>query len=80
MTVFLQPNAIPIYAAVRFCIYREGNVQSIWYFPLSVYSTDTNAVNGLDFTHVLYLTVKSFLCLGRLIFCWFFFCCFFLVL
>lgn len=49
------------------CVCRD--VQSVGYFPLSIYGTDTNAVNGLDFTRGLYLTVKSFLCFGSLIFC-----------
>lgn len=73
MMVFLQPNAIPPYAAAYFCVCRERNVQSVRYFSLSIYSADTNAVNGLDFTHGLYLTVKSFLCLGKLIFYFSFF-------
>lgn len=51
------------------CVCRD--VQSVGYFPLSIYGAATNAVNGLDFTRGLYLTVKSFLCLGSLIFCFF---------
>lgn len=60
------------------CVCRD--VQSVGYFPLSIYGAATNAVNGLDFTRGLYLTVKSFLCLGSLIFCFFSSSVFFLLL